>query len=95
MPVSSYYNGKGREVMDKMVSHYGPAKGASVFYATAHKSTKKVRKPPSTASTRKLLVRPSGGSRVPSNIRKHNRQMRRYEHHPRTPYVSGSERYNA
>lgn len=44
MPVSKYYKGHGEEVMRSMVSEYGPKKGKQVFYATANKRSKKVRR---------------------------------------------------
>ncbi len=37
MPVNSYYGGHGNQVMDNMVSEYGPDKGKSVFFALNNK----------------------------------------------------------
>lgn len=37
MPVSSYFKGKGKEVMSSMMDEYGAEKGKKVFYATANK----------------------------------------------------------
>ncbi len=41
MPVSEYYKGHGREVMDSMQKEYGDKKGKQVFYATANKKKKR------------------------------------------------------
>lgn len=41
MPISEYFKGKGREVMDKMKDEYGPEDGERVFYATEAKREKK------------------------------------------------------
>jgi hypothetical protein len=36
MPLNRYYKGDGAQVMREMQARYGPAKGKSVFYATAN-----------------------------------------------------------
>jgi hypothetical protein len=36
MPLSSYFKGKGPQVMSDMIRRYGAQKGKSVFYATAN-----------------------------------------------------------
>lgn len=41
MPVSEYFGGKGRTVMENMKEEYGDDKGKSVFYATANKKKSK------------------------------------------------------
>lgn len=41
MPISKYYGGHGREVMDSMTKEYGSKKGEQVFYATKNKLKKK------------------------------------------------------
>jgi hypothetical protein len=41
MPLSEYFSGKGKKVMDSMKSQYGSEKGKKVFYATANKKKKK------------------------------------------------------
>lgn len=40
MPISEYFSGKGKKVMDKMSKQYGEKKGKQVFYATANKKKK-------------------------------------------------------
>lgn len=40
-PISSYFKGKGQQVMDNMQDEYGDAKGKQVFYATANKNKQK------------------------------------------------------
>lgn len=40
MPVSEYFSGHGKKVMDNMKKQYGEKKGKSVFYATANKKKK-------------------------------------------------------
>lgn len=37
MPVKSYFQGKGLDVMRSMLKKYGAKKGKQVFYATAEK----------------------------------------------------------
>ena len=37
MPISEYYKGKGRKVMEQMRRRYGKKKGERIFYATANK----------------------------------------------------------
>ena len=44
MPVSSYYGGSGEKVMRSMQKRYGSKAGKRVFYATANKRAKKLRK---------------------------------------------------
>ena len=41
MPISKYYGGHGKEVMDEMTKRYGKDKGKQVFYATENKRKKK------------------------------------------------------
>jgi hypothetical protein len=41
MPISEYFGGEGRGVMQSMKKQYGPEKGAQVFYATANKQGQK------------------------------------------------------
>jgi len=41
MPVSEYFSGRGKKVMESMISQYGEKKGKQVFYATANKKKKK------------------------------------------------------
>lgn len=37
MPLSEYFKGRGRQVMESMQDRYGDAKGKSIFYSTANK----------------------------------------------------------
>ena len=41
MPVSSYFEGKGKTVLAKLIKQYGEEKGKEVFYALAEKHGKK------------------------------------------------------
>jgi hypothetical protein len=47
MPLSRYYGGSGAKVMRKMKAEYGPEKAKRVFYATANKRKKKLKRPKS------------------------------------------------
>lgn len=44
MPISAYFGGKGKQVMNDMQDRYGDNKGKSVFYATANKQDQKPKK---------------------------------------------------
>ena len=43
MPISKYFKGHGRDVMQSMTQQYGPEKAECVFYATANKTGMKPR----------------------------------------------------
>jgi len=43
MPLSSYYKGKGAQVMRRMQKTYGKRRGRQVFYATANKRRRRRR----------------------------------------------------
>ncbi len=58
MPVSSYFQGHGDEVMGNMQHEYGDKKGESVFYATANKRKQK----PSSSIPKRMA---SGGMVIP------------------------------
>jgi len=45
MPLSNYYGGHGKKVMTAMARQYGPEKAKRVFYATAEKRQRKVKRP--------------------------------------------------
>lgn len=44
MPISKYFGGHGRKVMNAMRNEYGKKKGTSIFYATANKRKAQGRK---------------------------------------------------
>ena len=44
MPVSEYFKGHGKKVMDSMTKQYGEKKGKQVFYATANKKGQSAKK---------------------------------------------------
>ncbi len=58
VPVSSYFQGHGDEVMGNMQHEYGDKKGESVFYATANKRKQK----PSSSIPKRMA---SGGMVIP------------------------------
>jgi hypothetical protein len=41
MPISAYFQGKGKQVMGDMQDRYGDDKGKREFYATANKQNQK------------------------------------------------------
>jgi hypothetical protein len=44
MPISAYFKGKGKKVLQAMKEKYGKEKGERVFYATAKKQKQEPKK---------------------------------------------------